>query len=79
MAAEGTTTIAHTGFLLKLVYEVKALLGLLMVKIVKVERLQKENQTTDDLTSIHKSGERKDGGAKKRRQVQEGKNGELKR
>ena len=41
MAAKGTTNLAHTGFLLQLVHEVKAPVGLLMVSMVKVGRLGK--------------------------------------
>lgn len=54
LAAEGTTRIARTGFLLQLVHELEALVGLLMVKMVRVESLEKADQIPDNLKSFHK-------------------------
>ena len=50
---DGTTTTAHTGYLLQLVHEIEALVGLLIVKVVDVERLKKEHQIRANLKSIH--------------------------
>ena len=52
LAANGTTKIAHTGFLLLLVHEVKALVGFLMVGMVKLGRIGKKPPDTSNLKSI---------------------------
>ena len=49
LADEGNTNIAHTDFLLQLLHEAESLIILSMVKMVQVERLEKENQITEKL------------------------------